>query len=214
MRLWVVLNLLLLTFSGLAPAWKVEGTASFSRWKEKFHVSHSAFIDNHGVLGGELLTAGQRWQFISPCGSIDNSGVGVGGLTNSLLPIIVKAWLPPLGFLWHHPWERKGVASSCQGEGANPGSHVVSLDVVDGDSSLSSRMKVSALMVFPDTTPRRGFQVLITASQEWKSRLHTQPLLLGLRGRAAVFPVLLSRGEWVLSRSSFSCLSFLSCSWD
>lgn len=103
------------------------------------------------MLGGELLiTAGQRWQFISPCGSIDNSGVGSGRVDNSLLPIIVKAWLHSIRLPLTPSLGEEGGGFFLPGGGANPGSHVVSLDVVgDEDSSLSSRMKVSALMVFP-----------------------------------------------------------------
>lgn len=168
MRLWVVLNLLLLTFSGLAPAWKVRALPHF-QMKGGFHVSHSAFIDNHGVLGeSSLLLLGKRWQFISPCGSIDNSGVRSGRVGNSCAVIV--AWLTQTGFLWHHPWERKGWLFLPGGAIRLP-CGLIWTWWGDGDSSLSSRMKVSALMVFPDTTPQKGLSGAYHSFSEWKSGL-------------------------------------------
>ena len=45
MRPWILLNLLLLTFSGPAPAREVGGHCLICQMKGEVHVSHSAFID-------------------------------------------------------------------------------------------------------------------------------------------------------------------------
>lgn len=103
------------------------------------------------------------------------------------------------------------MASSCQG-GANPGSHVVSLDVVgDGDSSLSSRMKVSALMVFLIPPPEGGFQVLITASPRVEIQAAHPAFVAGVERQGCSFPVLLSerRNGYSLEVLSRARLSFL-----
>ena len=118
---------------------------------------------------GLLITAGQRWQFSSPCGSIDNSGVGGGRVDNSLLPTTGKAWLHSTRLPLTPSLGEEGGGSFLPGEGASPGSGVVSLDVVgNGDSSVSSRMKVSALDDSSLTPPPEGaFRCL---SQLLKSR--------------------------------------------
>lgn len=65
---------------------------------------------------GLLITAGQRWQFSSPCGSIDNSGVGGGRVDNSLLPTTGKAWLHSTRLPLTPSVGEEGLAPSCQGK--------------------------------------------------------------------------------------------------
>lgn len=140
------------------PSMKSEGTASFPRWKEKFHVSHSAFIDNHGVLRGELLiSAGQRWQFSSPCGSIDNSGVGNGRVDNSLLPTIVKAWLHSTRLPLTPSLGEEGGGLFLPGGGANPApmwSPWTWWEMETAHCLVGWRSQ--PWWFFPDTTPQKG----------------------------------------------------------
>ena len=86
---------------------KSEGTASFPRWKETFHVSHSAFIDNHSG-GGSLLLPGRDGSSAPHVVPLTTLGSGVGRLTTHYCWPQWKPGFTPLGFLWHHPWRRRG----------------------------------------------------------------------------------------------------------
>lgn len=114
MRLWIVLSFLLLTFSGLAPAWKVRALPRFPDERRSFMFPTQLSLTATRV--GLLITAGQRWQFSSPCGSIDNSGVGGGRVDNSLLPTTGKAWLHSTRLPLTPSVGEEGLAPSCQGK--------------------------------------------------------------------------------------------------